>query len=243
MVALFEVSKEPKGTKMKERQLKNIQLVSCDLNGTLVHQHTMMDMIRIYFSHMPERYEKAKAAFTRQTAGQLSMKAAFEIAGPLTKGLSLRNAIEYVQFEMQFLEGFDAFISTLHKSGKYFVINSTGYSVTTEAIKALYGADNIYDVICNRLIFSREGDALQSIDEISLSQLVKEYFLGRKNEKIYDDIFATGEVKLGIQDEDEKARLLFNIAERLNVPRTGIAHIGDTMGDSAGIYGWPGYCL
>ena len=47
---------------MKDEQPGNIQLVSCDLNGTLVHQHTMMDMIRVYFPQMPERYEKAKAA-------------------------------------------------------------------------------------------------------------------------------------------------------------------------------------
>ncbi|MFH0812622.1 MAG: haloacid dehalogenase-like hydrolase [Pseudomonadota bacterium] len=215
--------------------MKHIHLVSCDLNGTLVHQHTMMDMIRVYFPQGPERYEKAKEAFTRQTAGLLSMKEAFAIAGPLTKGLSLRNAIEYVTEEMRFLEGFEDLITTLSKHGKQFVINSTGYSVTTEVIKELYGPEKIYNVICNRLMFAWSGDSHKTIDEVNLSQLVREYFLGKKDETLYDEILATGEVELGIQDEGEKATLLFTIAERLKIPRTAIAHIGDTMGDSAGI--------
>lgn len=41
----------------------SIALVSCDLNGTLVHQHTMMDMIRVCFSDQPQRFKKAKEAF------------------------------------------------------------------------------------------------------------------------------------------------------------------------------------
>ncbi|MFH0811641.1 MAG: haloacid dehalogenase-like hydrolase [Pseudomonadota bacterium] len=218
----------------KERE--NIRLVSSDLNGTLVHQHTMMDMIRVYFPQQPERYEKADEAFTKQTAGLLSMKEAFAIAGPLTKGLSLRNAIEYVTEEMRFLEGFEDLITTLSKHGKQFVINSTGYSVTTEATKALYGSEKIYGVICNRLIFAWDGDPRRPIDEAHLCQLVRNYFLGKKEETLYDETLATGEVELGIQDEGEKATLLFTIAERLKIPRTAIAHIGDTMGDSAGIY-------
>lgn len=73
------------------------------------------------------------------------------------------------------------------------------------------------------------------IEEAELSQLVKNYFCGREKEKHYDAILATGTVKLGIQDEGEKGNLLFTIAEKLKIPRQAIAHIGDTMGDSAGI--------
>ena len=222
---------------MQKKQSEDIQLVSCDLNGTLVHQHTMMDMIRVYFPHMPERYEKAKDAFSKQTSGLLSIKEAFEIAGPLTKGLSLGNAIDYAQSVMRFLDGFEEFISTLYDRKKYFVINSTGYTVTTEAIKALYGPEKVSAVICNRLIFGWEGNPASSIDEDNLCKLVSDYFQSANNEKVYDEILATGDVELGILDEEEKASLLFNLAEKLGIPGKATAHIGDTMGDSGGICG------
>ncbi|MDM8523769.1 hypothetical protein QUF80_10395 [Desulfococcaceae bacterium HSG8] len=212
-----------------------IRIISCDLNGTLVHQHTMMDMIRVCFPHMPERYEMAKDIFSRQTAGISSMKDAFEVAGPLTKGLSLRNAIEYAWSEMQFLKGFEAFISDIYKAEKYFVINSTGYSVTTEVIKSVYGPEKIHDVICNRLIFGWEADPARRISEHELADLIRDYFFRKETGDIYDKILATGEVELGIRDEKEKARLIFEVAEKLGIPRTAIAHAGDTMGDSLGI--------
>ncbi len=220
-------------------KLEKIQLVSSDLNGTLVHQHTMMDMIRVGFPHLPERYEKAKDVFTRQTSGLLSMKETFEIAGPLTKGLSLRSAIEYAQSEMRFLHGFDEFISTLCENGTYFVINSTGYTVTTEVIKSIcgsiYGHEKINDVICNRLIFGWKGDPASPVDEKKLADLVQNYFTQDKDDKVYDEILTTGKVELGICDENDKARLIFEIADKMDIPRTAIAHIGDTMGDSGGI--------
>lgn len=220
---------------MKDKVPRNVQLVSCDLNGTLVHQHTMMDMIRVYFPCEPERYEKAKTAFVRQTSGLLSIKEAFETAGSLTKGLSLRSAIEYVHDEVRFVEGFEKFITSLHEHGIHFVINSTGYSVTTETIKALYGREKIQGVICNRLRFGWEGDPHGSIDEDTLSELVRDYFCGKRGESLYDEIHAIGEVELGISDEADKPKMLFAIAGKLKVPRTGIAHIGDTMGDSEAI--------
>ena len=220
---------------MKNIRSKSIRLVSCDLNGTLVHQHTMMDMIRVGFPHSPERYEKAKDVFTRQTSGLLSMKETFEIAGPLTKGLSLRNAVEYACSEMRFLEGFEVFISMLHKKGIFFVINSTGYSVTAEVIRYLYGPEKFYGMICNRLIFGWEGNSVRQIGEKEMADLVKNYFIGGKSKDVYDNILATGEVELCIRDESEKARLIFEIAERADISREAIAHIGDTMGDSRGI--------
>ncbi len=220
---------------MKDKQLRKIQMVSCDLNGTLVHQHTMTDMIRIYFSHRPEQYEKAKDVFAKQTSGLLSMKEAFDTAGPLTKGLTLRNAIEYARSEMRFIKGSEEFISALYENGKYFVINSTGYTVTTEVMKSLFGPEKIYDVICNRLIFAWEGNPAKPIGEKYLSDLVRDYFLNGTDEEIYDEILATGETELGILDEEDKAMSLFEIADKMNISRASVAHIGDTMGDSRGI--------
>lgn len=212
--------------------MTEIQMVSSDLNGTLVHQHTMSDMIRLAFPHEPERFEKAKSAFTRQTAGQLSMEETFRIAGPLTKGLGLKTAIEYTLSKMRFLGDFKDFIRTLRGKNIRFVINSTGYSITTEVIKVVYGAEHIDDVICNRLIFGHHG---KIFTETELSGLIMKYVHGDRNNPIYDDIAAVGTVELGIKDENEKARLLFEIADRLNIPKTALVHIGDTMGDSGGI--------
>lgn len=221
---------------MKKNFHENIRIVSSDLNGTLVHRHTMSDMIRLAFPDDPARYEKAKDGFAQQTSGHLSMKETFEIAGPLTKGLSLRKAVEYARSEMRFLTGFEELLSAFRRKGIYFVINSTGYSVTTEVIRAVYGPEKIHEVVCNRLIFGYEGQAEKAISDAVLSDLVKNYFLGHHAEKIYDELLATGEVELGIRDESQKAKQLFKIADRLNIPRTDLVHIGDTMGDSRGIY-------
>ncbi len=214
---------------------KRIQLVSSDLNGTLVHQHTMMDMIRLGFPDEPGRFEKAAAAFSAQTAGRMRMKEAFGIAGPLTKGLSLRSAIEYARRRMAFLEGFEAFLSALKQKDILFVINSTGYSVTTEVIRAVYGRDAVPHVICNRLIFGKDGDPSQAINEKTTAALIADYIDGASDRPVYDQMLAVGDVQLGIADESEKARLLFDLAADLNIPRQNLAHIGDTMGDSRGI--------
>lgn len=212
--------------------MAGIQLVSSDLNGTLVHQHTMMDMIRVGFPDEPYRFEKAEDAFTRQTAGLSSMEEAFQIAGPLTKGLTLRTAIEYAISEMRFISSFGEFIRALHQKNIRFIINSTGYSITAEVIKALYGSKYFHDVICNRLIFGRDGKILE---ENELAALVNRYCHGEKSSTIYDEISSVGTVELGIRNENEKAMLIFKVAQQLNISRTAIAHIGDTMGDSGGI--------
>jgi phosphoserine phosphatase len=212
--------------------MEKIQLISSDLNGTLVHQHTMMDMIRVGFPHEPQRFEAAKDAFLKQTDGRLSMEKAFQIAGPLTKGLPLRAAIEYALSKMRFLTGFEVFIRTLHQQNIFFVINSTGYGITMEVIKAVYGPQYFYDVICNRLVFENHG---KTVEEAELSGWVKNYVQGDRRNSIYDDILAAGTVEFGIRNENEKARLLFEMADRLNIPRTAVVHIGDTMGDSGGI--------
>jgi len=220
---------------MSKQPNKNLRLISCDLNGTLVHQHTMMDILRWGFPDEPERFKKAKDAFIQQTSGRLSIKEAFAIAGPLTRGLSLRKAITYTTTEMKFLAGFELFISTLYEKKIYFVINSTGYSVTTEVIRALYGKEKIYATICNQLIFGWKGNKNKVIKDEELSHLIFNYFRGQEQEKIYDDLQAVGEVELVIGDENEKANRIFDLAKDLKIPRDLIAHIGDSMGDSGGI--------
>jgi phosphoserine phosphatase len=212
--------------------MQSIQLVSSDMNGTLVHQHTMSDMIRFAFPHEPGRFEKAKDIFARQTSGQIGMSETFQIAGDLTKGLTLRAAVEYTLSEMRFLDGYDEFVRTLRQNNIRFVINSTGYSITTEVIRAAYGPGYADDVICNRLVFGLQE---KMITENELTELVIRYCRGDKQDRIYDDVSAVGTVELGIRDESEKARLLFEISDRLNIPRTALVHIGDTIGDSGGI--------
>lgn len=202
-----------------------------------MHQHTMMDMIRIGFPGEPERYEQAKTIFNRQTAGLASMKEAFAVAGPLTKGLSLRSAIEYALGEMRYLNGFGEFVSELHRLGILFAINSTGYSVTIETIKSLFGHEKIGAAICNRLVFGWLGNPDSRIGESELAELVKDYVSDGNRGPDYDEILAVGEVELGIRDENDKADLIFEIADRKGIPRKSVAHMGDTMGDSGGITG------
>jgi phosphoserine phosphatase len=54
---------------------------------------------------------------------------------------------------------------------------------------------------------------------------------------LYRDIQATGDVVLGIEDEEHKARVALDLALELGIPPQEVAHMGDTMGDSGGILG------
>jgi len=218
--------------------MSRIRLVSSDLNGTLVHQHTMKDMIRVYFPNEPERYEKANRAFKRQTEGLLSMKEVFAIAGPLTKGITLRQAITYTIAEMKYVYGFETFIDTLANANIFFLINSTGYTITIDVIRAVYGSDKIYDAICNNLIFGWDGRSERHISDSELTLLIHEYIGDpeKRKDDTYDRIMATGEIELGIIDEDAKAEMIFARAKKLGINPDQVAHIGDTMGDSMGIY-------
>ena len=220
---------------MNNNTTPDIKLISSDLNGTLVRQHTMMDMIRVGFPEEPERFEQAREAFNQQTAGTMTMADAFAQAGPLTKGLSLRTAIDYAQTELHFFPGFEELLGTLHQQRKHFVINSTGYTVTTETIKLRFGPENFFRVICNQLVFGRHADPQQSLTNGELMRAIKEYAAGIASGSPYDEIQATGEVLLGLRDEAHKASELFRLAELLSLPRSATAHIGDTMGDSAAI--------
>ena len=225
------------------------KLVSSDLNGTLVHQHTMSDMIRLYIGQ--EQFEKANSVFKKQTAGTASMEEAFENAGPLTKGLTLRQAIEYTQHHMKFVDGWHEFKETLHEKGIPFVINSTGYSVTISAIKYQHGFDGvgfkkIHGSIGNQLIFGEDGDSQSALQDDELDHLVYNFIHNRHpenresfDEEAYDRIKAVGKVELGLVNEDAKAELLEKYAAEHfpDIQPEEMLHMGDTMGDSGGIYG------
>jgi phosphoserine phosphatase len=214
-----------------------IKLVSSDLNGTLVHQHTMSDMIRLYIGK--KQYQLAKEVFEKQISGELSIKEAFQTAGPLTRGLTLREAIEYTRAHMKYLNGFQEFIDSLHKHKISLIINSTGYSVTTHAIREQIGLSNIHGVIGNSLRFGMNAELNKTISEAELQRRVREYFIRSDavDDPVYDNLKATGVIDLNISDEDAKAKLIREYISKNfgDIHPNEIAHMGDSMGDSMGI--------
>ena len=211
-----------------------IRFLSSDLNGTLVHPHTMQEMIRLGFPGEPERFEKAKGAFGLQTQGLLSMDETFRIAGEQTRGLPLRAAIAYAVEHMFFVEGYGALTAFLKERRIALAIVSTGYTVTLHAMR--YGTPTPpFLARCNRLLFSDPRGRV--LDEPELEGLVRAYVQdpGRRGQFDYEGIRATGEVVLGIRDEAEKARVALEMAGSLGIPPNEVAHMGDTMGDSMGI--------
>ncbi|NQU16946.1 MAG: hypothetical protein HQ564_02675 [Candidatus Saganbacteria bacterium] len=215
-----------------------IKLISTDLNGTLVRQHTMSDMILKYVGR--KQFERANTVFKQQTSGTATMQAAFANAAPLTAGITLREAIEYTQKHMTCIDGFSDFFSFFQEHDISSVINSTGYSVTIYAIQA--NMAKIDGIIGNRLIFSyKNDDSTEELTEEELKQLVFAYFSERYAvcDNSYDRIIAAGKVELGICDEDAKATLLTQYAAEHfpGILPNEMLHMGDTMGDSGGIYG------
>ena len=130
-----------------------IELLSSDLNGTLVQPHTMQEMVRFAFPHDPQRYETAKKAFSLQTEGRLGMEETFQTAGEQTRGLSLRAAVDYALDHMAFMDGYGTFTKFLLKDQIHLAIISTGYSVTLYAMR--HGTSTPpFHARCNRLLFS-----------------------------------------------------------------------------------------
>ena len=215
--------------------MARIKLFSSDLNGTLVRQHTMSDMIRIYKGK--EKFEKAHSVFKKQVNGEASMENAFQVAGPLTKGLTLRQAIDYTRDHMSYMEGFDSFIEALYINQIPLVINSTGYSVTIYAIREQFGRYKIHGQIGNKLRFGLNGNSAKTLSEKELEQKVMEYFSGTADNPIYDKIKATGEIELGISNEKAKVTLIREYCKKHfpKIKPNQIAHMGDTIGDSWGI--------
>ncbi len=221
------------------RTMPRVKLVSSDLNGTLVYQHTMSDMIRLYIGQ--PQYEKADEVFKWQTSGTASMEEAFQNAGPLTRGLTLRQAITYTQQQMKYVAGFTEFVDTLAQHNLPLVINSTGYSVTIYAIREQIGPDKIHGHIGNFLRFGLHAAPNETLREDELERMVKEYFADPEAHTgaVYDQIRATGIIDLGIVDEAAKATLIQEYVKRHfpTLQAREIAHMGDTMGDSGGIIG------
>ena len=62
--------------------MAGVKVVSSDLNGTLVHQHTMSEMIRLYLGDT--RFTEAKTIFEKQTNGEATIEEVFSRAGPLS---------------------------------------------------------------------------------------------------------------------------------------------------------------
>lgn len=210
-----------------------IRLVSSDLNGTLVHQQTMSDMVRLYRSKTD--YDALVSLFTKKAEGDSKAAETLAITVPSTRGLTLREAIEYTRTHMTFVDGFREFVDILHQNGIHLVINSTGYSVTIYAIREQVGKDKIPGHIDNFLRFGENGDPNAALREDELESLVSRYFSlpGYSESPVYDGIKATGRIELSIGDEAAKTRLLLEYARRYfpDMHPSQIAHMGDTVGD------------
>lgn len=214
--------------------MKKIKIISSDLNGTLVVQHTMSDIIRHYIGD--KQYQKAKDTFRSRLEGRLSMADVFKILGPLTRGLTLRQAIDYTIEHMTYINGFHEFLNFLNKKNIPLIINSTVYSVTLYAIEAQVGPDKFYGCICNRLKFGIDGKPEKEIPETELKEYVHEYFMvgGLPTDRLYDDIRATGDMELIVSREEDKTAHLIDYLNKHfpDIKLHETAHIGDTMGDS-----------
>lgn len=216
-----------------------IKLLSSDLNGTLVHQQTMSHMVRLYRSEIAASHDLS-SLFEKKAEGSANAAEALAIAGPSTRGVTLRQAIEYTKTHMTFVDGFQEFVDTLHSNGIHLVINSTAYSVTIYAIREQVGRDKIHGHMENFLRFGEDADPNATLREDELESLVTRYFRlpGHSDSPVYDKIKATGRVELNIGDEVAKTMLLIQYAQRHfpGLSPSQIAHMGDTMGDSTCIY-------
>ncbi len=214
-----------------------LKLFSSDFNGTLVKQHTMSDLIRAFGSK--ENAVSASELFQRRLAGKIGVKDLLAGLGPLTRGITLRQAIEYVEKEITPVKGFKKFLEFLRLRDIPLLINSTGYSVTMFALRELYGREHFAGFICNRLEFGWEGNPEKGLEDDEIEDMVEAYFKERKFRKYdsYDQVQATGRVYLNIAEESAKTGHLKEFL-RVNYPDIAlheVAHMGDTMGDSRAI--------
>ena len=215
-----------------------IKLLSSDLNGTLVHQQTMSHMVRLYRSEIAASQDLS-SLFEKKAEGNASAAEALAVTGPSTKGLTLRQAIDYTRTHMTFVDGFQEFVNTLYTNGIHLVINSTGYSVTIYALREQVGKDKIHGHMENFLKFGEDADPNATLREDELESLVARYFMpGYSDSPVYDKIKATGRIEVSIGDEATKTRSLIEYARRHfpDINPSQIAHIGDTIGDSECIH-------
>lgn len=214
-------------------------IVSADLNGTLVNPHTMSEMIRIYLGE--GKYQEAMEYFRLQLKGQLSLRETFARAGKLTAGLTLYEAVEYVLRYMTYMDGFHEFCRRLGQNGIPLVINSTGYSATVYAMMHLmeknFSQNPISGFIGNYLKFvnplARDG---KIYSEDKIKELVAD--CADNMRPLYSNIIATSEIISDLEDENDKAAkfLIWTQEHYPGIPSSHLVHIGDTFGDSGGIW-------
>ncbi len=253
------------------------RIVSSDMNGTFTGPtgragHTMSHMIAVHAGE--DAFKQAKAVFDRQTSGELgerAMEIAFGNAALHYKGMTLRRAIEYaIEIDSQpvdsttrikYVAGFWDFLAALSEEDRKFLINSTGYDVTVNAVQEqaklrLRSKNPILDFsIGNHLLFDERGSeeappkpglvVLPYRELISrkneMETLVRDYFErpDGSEDHIFDMIVASGNIHLGLPKEDAKATAFLAYVQEFHpdVKVAELAHIGDTMGDVGGILG------
>jgi len=215
--------------------MAKVKLLSSDLNGTLVHSHTMQEMIQWAFPNERGRLDEAARAFGLQTRGLMSMEETFRIAGRMSEGMPLASAIQYTMDGMRFVDGFGPFMNHLKRSSIHIAIVSTGYTVTLYAMRYLLSMKDLM-FRCNRLVFA-DWTTGEEIHEEELEDLVRSYVERPhvRRDPLYTEIRATGTIELGLKDESAKASIAMDFAAELGVEIEALAHMGDTMGDSMGI--------
>lgn len=211
-----------------------IELFSSDFNGTLVHQHTMSDLIRVHGT--PGNFAKAKKLFDNRIEGKISVSDLLNGLGPLSQGITLRKAIDYAENHLTFVNGLAKFLEFLHRKNIPLLINSTGYSVTMYALREIYGREYFDDFICNRLEFGWDGNPVRAIEDEELEEMIEAYFRAEKCRRFdsYDNVKATGRINLSISEESAKTERLLNYltVRHPDIPLNSVVHLGDTMGDS-----------
>ena len=104
-----------------------------------------------------------------------------------------------------------------------------------------FGAEKINGFIGNYMQFGHYGNAGKKISEKELREKVGDFFSEKNNSKSkeYDELRAIGKIKLGLKNEEAKTSLILKYAKKhfKSISISEIAHIGDTMGDSMGIFG------
>ncbi len=213
--------------------MRPFYLLASDLNGTLVHADTQLDMIEMGFPREPGRLEAARRAFALQADGKLSLEETLRTAGEQTRGLPLQSAIISLG-RMRFVDGFAEFVAYLQDRRLATAIVTTAYSVTLYAMRYRH-PENRFFTASNQLVFASEEGG--EIPEEDLERAVRLYFENpaMQNDRFFRTSTATGEVRVHIREEGDKARIAMAMGETLGIPPSRTIVMGDTMGDSLGI--------
>ncbi|MDX2497682.1 MAG: haloacid dehalogenase-like hydrolase [Desulfobacterales bacterium] len=216
---------------MKSDQTFDRQMVVLELDGAVVHDHTPSELIRVGFPLQPERYEQAFDLFQRESTGNVKPEEALLQYATMTRGITLRRAIEYATFKMRFINGFDTFIERLYQKNVPLLLVSSSFSIITEAIRQLYGPDRFQAVLANSLTFGLEKDLEAVISEEKLIALVQRYFHRAREHQAYDKIAATGECNSINSDFLQKANFFAEQAAGLNIPFEAVNYVCSSLKD------------